>query len=134
MEKIFQLATTILINSKTIKKDVEAFKEKFSEKNSSKDKWWNKYGGYRHIMDILNGLVAINEGREIFVSEIKSRLGNLKYLVDKIVVNKDKFNKQRKNIFNYFRVQNISYNQLLTKKVKYRKLITKLFDPSKMFE
>lgn len=113
-KKTFYLAITIFsvlissctsvldnnIDSATIENDVQAIKEKFPDLDSLK-------------LNILDNLVIISKGREAYVSEIESRLEDSEYSVDKIVVDKDIFNEEKENIFNYFKAQNVSYNQLL---------------------
>ena len=88
------------IESETIEKNVQTIKEKHPELDSLK-------------LNILDGIVTLNKGREVFISELKSKMEDSEYSFEKFVVNEEKFDEQKDNIFNYFKAQEISFAQLL---------------------
>lgn len=87
------------IESETLINNVKSIKEKYPNLDSLK-------------IEYLNELVAINKGRKAFVSYGSKYFKDEEY-VEKIVVDKAKFNEQKEKIFNYFNAKNITYYKLL---------------------
>lgn len=94
--------TTVLdqkIESESIELNVKKIKIKYPELDSLK-------------LDLMDGLVRINKGRDAFVKELESKSEDSEFSISKFVVDEEKFNTQKDNIFNYFKAQEITFAQL----------------------
>lgn len=94
--------TTVIdqkIESDSIELNVKKIKEKYPELDSLK-------------LDLMDGLVRINKGRNAFIKELESKLEDSDFSISKFVVDEENFNAQKDNIFNYFKAQEITFAQL----------------------
>jgi len=84
------------IDTQTVETNVQKIKEKYPELDSTK-------------INFMDNLVAINQGRESFISYFKE---DDESSIEKYLVDEAKFNEIRDNIFNYFKAQEITFKQL----------------------
>jgi hypothetical protein len=89
------------IESSTIESNVQQIKKKYPELDSLK-------------LEILEGLVIFNKGREAYISRLEEKMKDAEYSVEKMIVPEEAFNEQRDNLFNYLKSEEISFNNLLS--------------------
>jgi len=86
------------IDSQTLEANVQKIKEKYPDLDSTK-------------IDLLDNLIAINKGRDAFISSIDVE-NKGESSIEKYIVDEDKFTEIKDNIFNYFKAQEITFKKL----------------------
>jgi len=103
MALIFSSCSTILnekIEPSTLEDNVRIIKEKYPDLDSLK-------------VDILDKLIYFNKGRDAYISELESIMEDSEFSLKSFIVDEEKFNEQKDNLFNYFEAQEISFGELL---------------------
>ncbi len=100
------------IDSQTLETNVQKIKENFPELDSAK-------------IELMDNLIAINKGRESFVSYFDRE--DDESSIEKYIVDEEKFNEIKDNIFNYFKAQEITF-KLLFAEYDTVKLINEKYD------
>lgn len=89
------------IDVSNIESNVEKIQKKYPEMDSLK-------------LAILKNLVTINKGRDVFIAKLKERTEETDYSFEKVIVNEEKFEEQKDNLFNYMTAEQITFNKLLS--------------------